>query len=161
MLIVRKVQIVEGFWSMLLISSVYVGSSNDFSVAKHQGPHGVLQFELGKRGGLIRLRGGYSLGPGAGAFSDQSRGVADEDEFFRKFGYGASTHTRMHRRTHQSWPAHQFLLRTPCALSRTNDLSAFFLSFSYFYLCGCTCVKVGAWSHGLVEFQIRAQTRQL
>ena len=36
----------------------------------------------------LRLRGGSSMGGGAGAFSDASRGVADEDEFFRKFGSG-------------------------------------------------------------------------
>ena len=151
---VRKVQIVEGFWGMLLISSVYVSSSNDFSVAKHQGPHGVPQFELGKRGGLIRLRGGYSLGPGAGAFSDQSRGVADEDEFFRKFGYGSRAHAHMHRRTHQSLAITPVFAPHPFALSHTNDLSSFFLLCACVYICGCTCVKVGAWPHGLVEFQI-------
>jgi hypothetical protein len=43
----RKVQIVEGFWSMLLISSVYVSSSNDFLVAKHQGPR---EAEIGQGG---------------------------------------------------------------------------------------------------------------
>ena len=158
---VRKVKIVEGFWSMLLISSVYVSSSNDFLVAKHQGPHGALQFDSGKRG-LIRLRGGYSLGPGAGAFSDQSRGVADEDEFFRKFGYyGTRAHTHMHGRTHQSWASTPVFAPHPCALSHhhTNDGVLFFCACVY--ICGCTCVKVGAWPHGLVEFQIRAQTRQL
>jgi len=36
--------------------------------------------------GMIRLRGGYGAGPGA--FSDESRGVVEEDEFFRKFGSG-------------------------------------------------------------------------
>ena len=36
----------------------------------------------------LRLRGGSSMGRGAGSFADASRGVADEDEFFRKFGSG-------------------------------------------------------------------------
>jgi hypothetical protein len=36
----------------------------------------------------LQLRGGSCVGGGAGAFSDASRGVADEDEFFRKFGSG-------------------------------------------------------------------------
>ena len=36
----------------------------------------------------LRLRGGATVGRGTGAFSDASRGVADEDEFFHKFGSG-------------------------------------------------------------------------
>ena len=36
----------------------------------------------------LRLRGGSLGGGGVGAFSDANRGVADEDEFFRKFGSG-------------------------------------------------------------------------
>jgi hypothetical protein len=42
----------------------------------------------GAHGGLLRLRGGSFVGAGPGAFSDASAGVADEDEFFRKFGTG-------------------------------------------------------------------------
>ena len=50
-------------------------------------PHAPLRC-LEFAGGGLRLRGGYNVGAGAGAFSDASRGIADEDEFFRKFGSG-------------------------------------------------------------------------
>jgi len=49
------------------------------TLAAHALPHGGAA-------GVLRLRGGYGAGPGA--FSDESRGVVEEDEFFRKFGSG-------------------------------------------------------------------------
>lgn len=57
--------------------------------ARDRPPRAVVPFvRCGPAAAALQLRGGSCVGAGAGAFSDASRGVADEDEFFRKFGSG-------------------------------------------------------------------------